>query len=54
MNTWDQLERKIKKLAKNAIIRSGNALAFPLGVEGIPEKKSGMKTIVDYLEICLL
>jgi DGQHR domain-containing protein len=53
MNTWDQLERKIKKLAKNAIYSSGNALAFPIGVEGIPEKKSGMKTIVDYLAKCL-
>jgi DGQHR domain-containing protein len=53
MNTWEQVERNIKRIAKKALVRSGNALAFPIGIEGIPEKKSGVKSIVNYLETFL-
>ena len=48
--TWEQVERKLKALAKNAVKFSGQNIAFPKDVDGIPVKKSGIKKIVEYLQ----
>lgn len=48
--SWDHIERKMKSLAKKAVEASGQPLAFPKDFDGIPDKKSGMKKIVEYLQ----
>jgi DGQHR domain-containing protein len=48
--TWQQVEREIKSLAKGTIATSGQAIAFPKDVDSIPQKRSGMKKIVNYLQ----
>lgn len=48
--SWDEVECKFKSLAKKTLKISGQAIAFPRDVDGVPERKTGLKKIMEFLQ----
>jgi DGQHR domain-containing protein len=48
--TWKQLEGKLQNLAKNTKSNSPKGISFPRMTEGVPERKHGLRSILEYLK----